>query len=278
MNTCHEIELFIKNPTTAVSEDRAKDWLNHVADCGHCADRLVEAPETALVLIECSHGASYDPKDELAGFHEEVLDLGKVLANRLDRFVRVELERPENIEPLRHEFRHASSLGSATPSEIRCAVAISELSHVFESLVFQEEEGGLPPVTLSWLKRRKAGPGQIVDDLAVQVGDDVVPLNYIVERLVVAISCQEVTAGKLLRGLTELLGDRILSIPEFATEVHVDENRVYVRLVHDNSTEDIAFGPSTDAPKNPVVAGPTLPRTTTKPLPAVVVSGEPEGK
>ena len=142
----------------------------------------------------------------LAPRHEKILGLGKVLASYLDdldRSIRVDLNAPEGIEPLRHELRYSLSLGLATDAEVRCAVAVSEISLALEGLVFQDpEQKELPQITL-------------FSGTHILIGEEPVGTDYFAERISQEISCKKDTASNLFFVLTVLVQQDLLVIPGF---------------------------------------------------------------
>ena len=138
--------------------------------------------------MSTSKTQSEDPEDvkkALAPLHEEWLVLGKLLASRLNESLRAQLNALKGIKPLRHEFRHAPTLANATRTAVRCAVAITELSHTLESLVYQKVKGRPMQIRLS-----SASEIEVVNKQKVQG-------MYFAERIANAIGCEHKVAWDL---------------------------------------------------------------------------------
>jgi hypothetical protein len=236
MNTCEQTaRLVIVASMTNPSREDAHACLSHVVECELCARELHANPETARVLLEHSHGTSHDPAVSLMPLHDEWLALGKVLAGRLSPATLERLSVPDSIDSLRYELRHSQQINTAAPTEIRCAVALTELAHAFESLVFQEEEGSLPPIVLT--SGTTPVPGR-TRRISIVVGTDSPPAAYFVERVMETISCSNLDADEIFGTLVALLQEGLLTLPPFTTSIDGSQ----VRLVH-NETPHAAFGP-----------------------------------
>ncbi len=161
---------------------------------------------------------SDDQKKALAPIHEMWLVRGVILARYLDdmgKDVRAQVNAPEGIEELSYSFRHAKSFVVSNIEEIRCAVAITVISRMFETLAYQPEEG--PPFQLKLL-----GSGEV----EVVGNNQRLPAVFFAERIAKAVFCNIEIATKLFNATLVLLYKKTIVLPVFNSEVK--EGLVYL--------------------------------------------------
>ncbi len=236
MNICEQIQSY--EADTVLSPEQAESWLAHLASCVACTSHLDDRPALALALIEHSHTGDHDreecedPQEEIAPLHDEILSLGTVLAERLSVEMFAELDTPRNIEPLRYELRHAAAIETASLAAIRVAVAISEVAHALESLVFQDED-----------RIRKF----VLWDNSLYLDEERTPPEYFIERMASAVGIRREAAGRILFLLAELLKEEVLSIPGFAA---ICRDGLVV-LVHEDDPEEVILAADKQVSENP---------------------------
>jgi hypothetical protein len=225
-------------PPTAL----AQAWLEHATSCDQCAESLAAVPAAAMTLIERGRADDDDDDDEDAAeiglLHAEMFALGRMVSARLSRDICGRLSQVGGLEPLRHELRLAADTASATPAEIRAAIAVAEVCLAFEGLAFQSSDEGV----MHKIHVR-------ADGHQLSAGEIGVPEEYVPMRIADAISCSVGDSAAIFQAILELVRDSVITLPDFQPIIGGDR-LVFVHESDPDKVElmtSIAFDANTSA-------------------------------